>query len=350
MQDAMRTRTSSDRLERDAFQALAAAADALGLATFRPRSVDGEPHLVLTVPGRGEIVLEVKAASIPTADQVRALVESAPRHAIPVLVADQIPSSVRTTLNDAAIGWLDRRGHFRLTGDGVYLDVDVPRLSRTAPQSGIERDPIKGRSGLAATTALLLRPDDPMSISEIARVAGLNPSSITRAMASLVRAHLAERYGRGHYRPLVPELFWALADVWPREYVTIRWATAPEHDDRLHFRDSDLAMPGWTAAGVRGAVAWGAPLVATADFPVHLYVPDERLVREARLLHEGGIGDEAMLSVDPIGLITRDRYQADSMAWPVAHPLFCALDLTISSRDREALEQWTPPEGFARVW
>ena len=346
----MRVRTSAAQLEREALEALVVAAAPLGLEISRSGPQDRGPDLVLKVPGRGNIVLEVKAASIPTVDHVRALVERAPRNAICVLVADQIPAAIRAMLNDAAIGWLDRRGHLRLTGEGIYVDTDVPRLSREAPHGGIERDPIKGRSGLAAAAALLLRPDDPMGISTIARVAGLNPSSISRAMTSLASAHLAERHGRGEYRALVPELFWALADAWPRDSVTLRWATPPEHDERLHFRDTDLEMPGWAAAGVRGAVAWGAPLAVTADFPVHLYAPDERLVREARLLHEGGAGNQAMLSVDPIGLITCGRYQAGSLAWPVAHPLFCALDLTISSRDREALEQWTPPERFARVW
>ena len=350
MQDAMATRTSADRLERDALEALTATAAALGLETSRPRPGEPGRDLLLTVPGRGSIVLEVKAASIPTADQVRALAKRAPANAILVLVADQIPATIRAVLNDAAIGWLDRRGHLRIIGDGVYLDTDVPRLSRHALDAGIERHPITGRSGLAAAAALLLRPDDPMGLSEIARVAGLNPSSITRAMSSLARANLAERRGRGQYRALVPELFWALADAWPNEHVTIRWAAPPELDDRLRSRYADLDLPGWAAAGVPGAVTWGAPLVATADFPVHLYAPDELLVREARLLHEGGTGNEAMLSVDPIGLITRSRYQVGSLPWPVAHPLFCALDLTISSRDREALEQWTPPEGFARVW
>jgi hypothetical protein len=43
-------------------------------------------------------------------------------------------------------------------------------------------------------------------------------------------------------------------------------------------------------------------------------------------------------------------FGAPSLAWPLAHPLFCALDLTAASLDREALEQCTPPEAFARVW
>jgi len=93
----------------------------------------------------------------------------------------------------------------------------------------------------------------------------------------------------------------------------------------------------------------GAPIVATADFPIRLYVPDESVLRRAVALEERGAG-VAQLSADPIGLITSARYDQGTLGWPLAHPLFCALDLTASSRDREALEQWTPPDGFIRVW
>lgn len=347
----MRTRTPPEQLQREAFEALIASADALGLEASHSRPGDPGPDLTLTVPGQGEIVLEVKATSIPTTELVHALATQVARGTTVVVVADQIPSGVRAALNQAGVGWLDRRGHLRLSGMGLYVDADVPSFSRAAPRRGIERDPIKGRSGLAAAAALLLRPDDPMGVSEIARVAGLNPSSITRAMASLSGAHLAERRGRGQYRALVPELFWALADVWPRDRFTVRWATHPEPspDDLAHpaFDPGDST---WVAAGVRGALEWGAPLVATADYPIELYVPDEQVIRRVAVRHRGGTGSEVSLAVDPNGLIITDSYGKPSFAWPLAHPLFCALDLTASSRDREALEQWTPPEEFTRVW
>ncbi len=101
---------------------------------------------------------------------------------------------------------------------------------------------------------------------------------------------------------------------------------------------------------MRGAIAWGAPLVATADYPRHWCVPSEREIRRLALLHENGTGDAWQLSADPIGLVagTRPGLLADD--WFVAHPLFCALDLTAAARDREALEGWTPPDGFVRVW
>lgn len=347
----MRIRTSAAELERDAFEALVASVAALGLeAAPDPRKSEGA-DLIVVVPGGGELRVEVKASSIPTADQAHALAEHPSRGHTPVLVADQIPASVRSVLNEASIGWLDRRGHLRLTGTGLYVDADVPPQSRKTSEARIARDPIKGRSGLAAAAALLLDPEHPLGVSETAQIAGLNPSSITRAFAALHESNLAERIGRGRYRPLVPELFWALADVWPRERTVVRWSTdAHAPDDGLAHPLADPGDASWVAAGVRGALEWGAPIVATSDLPVDLYLPTERDVRRVAARHAGGEGTEVRLAADPNGFVGRDARQAPGLAWPLALPLFCALDLTASARDREALDQWTPPEPFTRVW
>jgi hypothetical protein len=304
--------------------------------------------LAVVVPGGDEIPVNVKAMAVPTVAQARALAHGTERGGVTVLVADQISSAVREALNHEGIAWFDRRGHIRFVYNGVFIDRDVMPQPRHV-MSGTTRVPINGRSGLAAAAALLRNPARPIGVSEIARVAGLNASSITRAMTAIVDAHLAERRARGQYRPLVPELFWALADVWPREGVTIRWAGAPDIEE-LPSGERDLSQPGWAEAGVRGAMAWNAPLVATSDYPRHWYVPDEHEVRRLATLHENGTGEAWQLSADPIGLITNERFGSDVMGWPFAHPLFCALDLTASARDREALDQWNPPEGFTRVW
>ena len=266
-----------------------------------------------------------------------------------VVVADQISAAIRAELDGAGIGWLDRRGHLKLVAPGLHIDADIPRDVRTDTHARSEREPIAGRSGLAAASALLLDPDQPMGVSEVARAARLNPSSITRALSALTHAHLAERRTRGAYRAVVPELFWALAGAWPRERVTIRANWSAPYDKRLG-NSPDLSAPGWVAAGVRAAVAWGAPLVATADYPLEFYVPDAQVLRRLTLLAEPDAGSECSFAVDPTGLVTARRYEVGALGWAAAHPLFCALDLTVSSRDREALDVWTPPEGFARVW
>jgi hypothetical protein len=344
----MTTRTSPQRLAREAEDALRAAAREVGLRAARPKR-SGAADVELTTPAGVVVPFQIKAMALATAERVHALEPTDDRGPPIVVVADQVPAPMRAALADAGLSWLDRRGHLRLLSDEIFIDTDVAAIPRLDGPRDAARTPIAGRSGLAAAAGLLLSPDDPMGVSDIARVAGLNRSSITRAMTNLTDAHFTERHGRGRYRALVPELFWALAEVWPRDHVTIRWATPPEDDTRVDL-GFDLDRPGCASAGVRGAVAWGAPLVATADYPALLYFPDEQLVRKLMLLHEGGTGDVAALSVDPIGLISSRRYKSDGLVLPLAHPLFCALDLTQSSRDREALEQWTPPEGFTRVW
>ncbi len=344
----MTTRTSPQRLAREAEDAFLAATREVGLRAAWPKR-SGAVDVELTTPAGVVVPFQIKAMALATAERVHALEPTDDRGPPTVVVADQVPVPMRAALADAGVSWLDRRGHLRLVSDEIFIDTDVAALPRLDGPRDATRKPIAGRSGLAAAAGLLLAPDEPMGVSDIARVAGLNRSSITRAMTNLTDAHLTERQGRGRYRPLVPELFWALAEVWPRDHVTIRWATPPEDDKRVDL-GLDLDRPGCASAGVRGAVAWGAPLVATADYPALLYLPDEQVVRRLTLLHAGGTGDLAALAVDPVGLISTRRYEHSGLPLPLAHPLFCALDLTQSSRDREALEQWTPPEGFTRVW
>jgi hypothetical protein len=346
----MRTRTAASQLEHDSAESLLRAAQDLGLqARIQPRGTTHQADLQLTSPRGASVRVEVKGMALASAERVRELSRRTRAGVSIVVVADQIPAAIREQLNGAGIGWFDRRGHLRLVADGVFIDADVAPQTRRAEKGGDTLRPINGRSGLAAAAALLLRPDDPLRVSEVARIAGLNPSSITRALTSIVDAHLAERRGRGEYRPLTPELFWALADVWPRESVTIRWDGPPDVTELLSAHP-DVSQPGWAEAVLRGAIAWGAPLVATADYPRHWYVPTEREIRRLAVLHENGAGDAWQLSTDPIGLVAATRPGLLPADWFVAHPLFCALDLTASARDREALEEWTPPDGFTRVW
>jgi DNA-binding transcriptional ArsR family regulator len=328
----------------DARDALAEALAAVGLSSALPRRDAMRADLVVDTPDGRTVEVEVKAASIATAEQVDRVTHWRGEGVVPILVADQVPAAMRRELNAHGMSWLDRRGHLRLTAPGVFVDADVPPTGRRAATRGAGRDPIGGRSGLAAACGLLVRPDEPMGVSEIARIADLNPSSITRALTALAEAHLVERRGRGAYRALVPELFWALADAWPRERTTIRWNASP----------SDRDDANWVSGGVRGALAWGAPIVATSDLPVDLYLPDERTIRRLALQHHDddnpNPGAEVRLAVDLTGLVRHEARPVAASPWPVAHPLFCALDLTATARDREALEQWTPPEGFTRVW
>lgn len=333
-----------------AVAALREAIAAIGLPEGPAPHAGAVPDMVLARPDGSVMTIEVKATALPSLDWVAKLGAGSDQI---VVVADQIPSGVREQLNDHGVAWLDRRGHLRLVRDGLFIDADIPRSERS-PTSSADRAPIAGRSGLAAAAALLMRPDDPLGVSEVARFAGLNASSISRAMAQLADAQLAEQVGRGRYRPLVPELFWALADVWPRGRTTTGLAISDLGRRELRAIENHTEAAGWAIAGERGAVAWGAPLVLTGDYPPFLYVPDDQAIRTALALRpatsEPSNIPTITLAVDPTGLIVSHRHRPRPDDIPLAHPLFCALDLTATSRDREALEQWNPPEEFTRVW
>jgi hypothetical protein len=308
--------------------------------------------LLIVLPGGERRMVEAKAAAVPTKDWVTTLSRRHQGDRLVVVVGDQISADVREALNARDIGWFDRRGHLRLTDAGLYVEVDVPPLPRGRTDAGAARQPVRGRAGRAAAAALLMRPDDPISASEAARVAHLNPSSVTRALKSFVDANLAERRDGGKYRPLVPELFWALAEVWPRERANLHVAVGDLGQPGFGVNAGRVGEPGWSLCGEVGAVGWGAPLVLTADYPLFFYVPDDRALRTAKALADklGEQGSRVDIAIDPVGLVTHARYRRPRIVHPLGHPLFCALDLTATSRDREALDQWVPQEGFARVW
>lgn len=328
---------------------LQSALESVGATIVPTGTQNHEPGLTVRTPDGSLLALDIKPVAVPSRGLLAAQRPN-PGERL-VVVADQISAAMRDELNEQGVAWLDRRGHFRLVGDGFFIDTDIPTDERTTANSN--QAAISGRSGLAAAAALLLDPDDPMSVSEIARRSGLNASSISRALSTLAAAQLAERIGRGRYRPLAPELFWALADVWPRNRTPLTVGLAELTDPRLGAGIDGLGV-GWAAGGERGAVAWGAPLVLTGDYPALLYVPNAEAIRVAQAISgpvtETATAARVEVRVDPIGLVTHERFPTKGTGAPLAHPLYCALDLTATARDREALDQWNPPEGFNRVW
>ena len=343
----MTERTTADELRSLGFDALARAVASCGVQIEATGSAD-EDGLVLVVPGHTPAPLMVRVAALPSVACVDELAAFVHEGRLAVLVADQISAGLRAELNRVGVGWLDRRGHLKLTAPGMVVDSDVAPDRREPRTTSAAEAPVTGRSGMAAAAALLLAPDGPMSASQIARIAGVNASSVTRALGRMLEGFVVTREQRGQYRPVVPDLFTALAEVWPRRARTVRWSVAARTPPARFF-DSELSHPGWAVAGARGAISWGANLVVTADYPLALYAPNELRLRQAEQVFGTETGEQVLVSVDPIGLVSSTRYQSDFFV-PRAHPLFCALDLTATARDREELDRWSPPEGFARVW
>ena len=326
-----RTRTSASDMLALAVADLAAAAGAVGVDV----STVGDRTLTLTIDDT-DLELNVVPVAYATGPRVDELIHSSASPSA-ALVADRITSEAREKLNAAGWAWLDRRGHLRLRAPGVLIDTSVePSAHDDAPPT----EPIRGRAGLAVAYRLLTNPAEPISPTR----SGLAfaPSTISEAVSRLRDTSLLEEDGT----PLLPELFWVVADHWRTDRVWL--ATEPTVGEA---NGHDLEASGWCVSGTVAAVEWGAPVVSTVGTPPDLYVPGPaalniaaRRYATARDPHAAA----ASIAVAPVSDVTAHRAPPRSQPWPLAHPVAVALDLAQDrARGREILEDWRPPE---RVW
>lgn len=345
-------RQTTEGFADEAEVALAQVLESLELTLVAP---DDDADLAVDLGGGRVVQLNVRALSLADPSRVRSLLARTDRvdrnrrnGPVPLLVADTITAGARKLLADSGWGWFDRRGHLYLRAPGARVDASVPRAPRR--DGGELGAPIVGTAGLAAALALLLRPEDRLPVRATAAEAELNPSSISRAVARL-RDHLL--VGADN-RPAVPELFWALADVWPRRWAQLKRRPRPEDASALAVNAEDLDGPGSALTGTRAAAAWDAPIVTGRSPIVELLVPGEAVLRRARQRLGDAVtpGSAAtVIRVAPAGNAIRHRGRVKGERLPVAHPVVVALDLAGDlSRGIEILEKWTPPSPFTRVW
>jgi hypothetical protein len=323
------------------------------------------PDLVVSVPGAGTFGVEVKAVAHraepgPIANALRtwdgqlvAMRETTGTRVVGVVVAGAVPETTKAILREHEWGWLDRRGELDLRGPGLVVHTTDLAPMTSAPTASSPRDPIQGRAGITTAACLLMADDRVPGVREIARRGDLAPSTVSSALAALRHASLVDADGR----PLVPELFWALAGAWQPERHAL--ADVPSPGSRLELGLSSLDDPGWAVTNTVAAAAWGAPVVVASGAPLDFYVPSERDLRSAlQELPAAGTADErrCTAAVAPTLLAVRPRYDATSMStswlhWPLVHPLFVALDLALDrARGTEILQDWDVPEPFRKVW
>ena len=336
-------RTSAHELGELAEDAVLAVLDSVGIQ--HEGATNPSADVVARIDDR-VVAIEISTTAYATPERVRAMVEHDARgSATRLLVADHITETARDELIDAGWSWLDRRGHLYLRAAGVMIDRDVKPLPR--PGAGGPVDSIAGAAGRAFAYAALLEPSKPLPVRATAGLLGFSPAAISTSRSALREAGLLERDGL----PVVPELFWALAEVWKPERVWL--AKAPRIGDaRANTRD--LEGPGWCVTGTIAAVTWGAPLVAAKPV-LDLYVPGPAEITSAQRRYgtvPSALDAQASIAVAPSALVTSQRLRPRRQrGWPLAHPLAVALDLARDrSRGREILEDWMPPEGFQRVW
>lgn len=345
-------RTTHADLEDQAGQGFRRALGSLGHNAVAARG-DAGWDLTVTVDGL-KVHVALHTGSVITPEVVARMIAAADRRRTTVahvVVGDLITSAAKESLRAAAWGWLDRRGHLVLRAKGVHIDAEVsPDHRQTAGRHKV----ISGTAAISWAAALLLSPDNPPSIREVARRVSISHSAIVAASKRLHAASL----NRSDGRPLVPELFWALAEEWST--ATIALAQQPRAGDGDAYAslgvNLDNGGPGWAVAGTVGAVAWGAPTAIGGAYPPDFYVPSSAVLRQAtlRLGQAARFEDRACtVAVAPTPLVCAERFDRQSSEWGhwrFAHGLFAALDLAQDrSRGAEILADWNPKD-FTRVW
>jgi hypothetical protein len=335
----------------EAVTLLAEALKAAGAPFERPESPGVNADLVLTL-GAHRVPVQIKRWAIFPEHAVRtnpAFRAAADQDGFRVVVADRIGQEARRALQDAGWGWLDRRGTLHLEGSGVFIHADVPpSVGRPGP-----REPLRTPAGLAVACGLLAQPIVDLGVRALAHELGRSPSTVSEILKALRDEGLV--VGTSN-RPST-ELFWAVADAWPSARENLAGGPAPGAgtvNASLSIGFDDVQhTTGWALTGALAAAAYGAPIVTQADQAPDYYVPTAVVLRRARTLLGTATpaGARATVRVAPVPAACSHRVNLSAETWPLAAPLFVALDLAQDAgRGREILADWTPPEPWTRVW
>jgi DNA-binding transcriptional ArsR family regulator len=328
--------------------------DALAQLGVQTRLASGAPDqgadLVIEPGG---IRIQVKRRALVTDEVARRMLAETPRPSDSVLlvVGDRVTETARMLLVEQHAGYYDLRGHLALRSTNVLIDADVEPVSGRAERTHA----LSGSAGLEVATALLMEPAAGVAVRELARRLGRSASTVSEVLAALRRADLID----DRHRVAGTELFWQVADRWPATRNQL--ARLPMPGDtmteplRLGLDDAQNTV-GWALTDSAAAVAYGAPLAVRTGVLLDFYVPDEAILRRATtLLGAAPSRSQARCAVwvapVPAACSHRVDVAANPFEWPLAHPVFVALDLAQDAgRGREILDAWTPPERWARVW
>lgn len=271
-----------------------------------------------------------------------------------VVLADRITSEARRLLVEGGAGYYDLRGHLALRTPTLVIDTDVEPVGR--PEQ--IRDPFAGRASLEVAMALLMRPHAGLGVRALARLLDRAPSTVSQSLAGFSRAGLIDE----EHNVLGDQLFWAAAEHWasPRSYLAKpppNSVTSPLHAPLRLGLERVEETSGWALTDALAAVEYGAPVAVRANQVRDFYVPDIATLQRAKKLL-GTVADQveaaASVRVAPTSAACDFRFEGPGVGgqrWPLAHPVFVALDLAHDAgRGREVLDGWTPPAKWSRVW
>jgi hypothetical protein len=268
-----------------------------------------------------------------------------------LVVGDRVTETARSQLTGRGAGYYDLRGHLALRSEGIVIDADVEPVTRHAGRT----QALSGNAGLEVAVALLMEPAVGAAVRELSRKLGRSASRVSEVLAALRRDGLVD----DNHRVEGTRLFWQVADRWPTARVYLAQVPGEDAATARPLRlglDNVEGTAGWALTDSAAAVAYGAPLAVRAGQLLDFYVPDQATARRAvTLLGTAVSRSQARCAVRaaPVPAVCGHRVDlaASPFGWPLAHPLFVALDLAQDAgRGREVLSAWTPPERWARAW
>ncbi|MFE5700289.1 hypothetical protein [Rhodococcus koreensis] len=224
-------------------------------------------------------------------------------------------------------GYLDLRGRLALRTDRLVIDADVQPVKERAARS----EALAGKAGLEVATAILLQPERTGTVRGLARELGGSPSTVSEILAALRRDGLLD----ANNTLISTDLFWQVADRWTSPRVHL--AQPPTPGDTSLQRTLRLGLdaldgPGWALTDSAAAAAYGAPLAYREGQTLDFFVRDPSILRRASTLLgtvESARHAHATVRVAPVPAAVQSRIDLDTnpLEWPLAHPLFVALDL-----------------------
>ncbi|MEX5632724.1 transcriptional regulator [Parafrankia sp. FMc2] len=270
-----------------------------------------------------------------------------------LVVADRVTEAARKLLTEHRAGYYDLRGRIALRSSRIVIDAEVNPVTRR----GARTRALSGTAGLEVATTLLMEPQGGAVVRELARRLGRSPSTVSEVLAALRR----DRFVDAENVATDVRLFWQVAEHWPTRRTYL--AKSPDSSAvngvtrslRLGLQDVENET-GWALTDTIAAAAYGAPVAVRADQMPDFFVPDQAVLRRATMLL-GTASTPALaraaVRVAPVAVACTRRVdlRLEQWQWPLAHPLFVALDLAQDvGRGREILDAWRPGPRWARVW
>ncbi|MGF7234105.1 MAG: transcriptional regulator [Frankia sp.] len=269
-----------------------------------------------------------------------------------LVVADRVTEGARKLLTEHRSGYFDLRGRIALRSSSFVIEAEVSPVAGR----GERTQALSGTAGLEVATTLLMEPEAGSAVRELARRLDRSPSTVSEVLKALRRDRLVDATN------VVTDarLFWQVAEHWPAQRTYLAALPGPGDANgvtkSLRLGLSDVANEtGWALTDSTAAAAYGAPVAVRADQPPDFFVPDQAVLRRATTLlgtASTPASARAALRVAPVVAVCRRRVDLPGRwQWPLAHPLFVALDLAQDlGRGREILDAWQPDLGWTRVW